>query len=315
MPVPVTVDNYVRAETDKVFAAYSQRAFGTFLHYRELAPLDDQNVQRANRDTLYSVSLFDLDAGPVTFTMPDPGQGFMSLTPFSEDHYTTGSVYGPGEHTFSRDDVGTRYALFALRTFVDPNDPADVARAHALQDAVGVRQAAGGTFTVPDWDQVVRQKLADALSVLGATLADWRGASGVAGEVDPIRHLIISATGWGLNLPRDAIYLNVSPERNDGQTVYRLHVREVPVDGFWSVSVYNTEGYFQSNPQDAYSINNITAQKEADGSVTIQFGGCGDGVPNCLPIMPGWNYTVRLYRPRPEILDDTWTFPEAQPVG
>jgi hypothetical protein len=38
--------------------------------------------------------------------------------------------------------------------------------------------------------------------------------------------------------------------------------------------------------------------------VTVQFGGCDD---------QGWNYMVRLYRPRPEVLDGTWTFPEAQP--
>ena len=53
----------------------------------------------------------------------------------------------------------------------------------------------------------------------------------------------------------------------------------------------------------------ITATPNDDGSVTVHFGGCGDGRPNCLPIMDGWNYVVRLYRPRPEILDGTWNFP------
>jgi hypothetical protein len=314
MPIPVTVDTFVRAESNKVMSAYIPRGFGKLLHYRELAPLDDQHVQRVNRDTLYSTGVFDLDAGPVTFILPDAGKRFMSLTPFSEDHYTTGSVYGAGEHSFTREGVGTRYGMFAVRTFVDPNDPDDLARVHALQDAIAVRQASAGSYKVPDWDQASRQKLADALSVLGATMTDWSGAAGVPGEVDPIRHLIVSATGWGLNLARDAIYLNITPERNDGATIYRLHVRDVPVGGFWSVSVYNAAGYFQTNPQNAYSINDITAHKEADGSVVIQFGGCDDGVPNCLPIMPGWNYTVRLYRPRAEILEGRWTFPEATPV-
>src|SRR4029450_1076289 len=68
------------------------------------------------------------------------------------------------------------------------------------------------------------------------------------------------------------------------------------------------------NQYDAYSLNNVTAKKSADGSVAIQFGGCDGKIPDCLPIMPGWNYTVRLYRPRKEILDGTWTFPEAEPV-
>ena len=68
-------------------------------------------------------------------------------------------------------------------------------------------------------------------------------------------------------------------------------------------------------PQDAYSLNNITAKKDADGSVTVQFGGCDGKAATCLPIFPGWSYMVRLYRPRKEVLNGTWKFPEAQPAG
>jgi hypothetical protein len=53
----------------------------------------------------------------------------------------------------------------------------------------------------------------------------------------------------------------------------------------------------------------------ADGSVAIQFGCCDGKVANCLPIVPGWNYWVRLYRPRPEILNGSWKSPEALPVN
>jgi hypothetical protein len=41
-----------------------------------------------------------------------------------------------------------------------------------------------------------------------------------------------------------------------------------------------------------------TARPNADGSVTVQFGGCTKDTLNCLPTFPGWNYVVRLYRPR-----------------
>ena len=61
--------------------------------------------------------------------------------------------------------------------------------------------------------------------------------------------------------------------------------------------------------------SNITAKKEADGSVDIQFGGCDGEIPNCLPIVNGWNYTVRMYRSRAEILSGKWKFPEAQPAS
>jgi hypothetical protein len=85
-----------------------------------------------------------------------------------------------------------------------------------------------------------------------------------------------------------------------------------PVDGFWSISVYDTNGRYRKNEHDAYTINNLTAHRSTDGSVTVQLGGCDDTTANCLPIFPGWNYMVRLYRPRTEILNGTFTFPEAQ---
>src|SRR6185369_17172898 len=119
---------------------------------------------------------------------------------------------------------------------------------------------------------------------------------------------------WGGNPEKEAIYLNVTPPKNDGVTAYRLSVKDVPVDGFWSISVYNAEGYFQPNKENAYTLNNLTAHQESDGSVIVQFGGCDGKNWNCLPIMQGWNYMVRLYRPRQEILSGQWTFPVAQPV-
>jgi GAF domain-containing protein len=106
----------------------------------------------------------------------------------------------------------------------------------------------------------------------------------------------------------------VVPAENDGQTVHRLAVRDAPVDGFWSISVYNARGFFEKNALDSYSLNNLTAKRNKDGSVTVQFGGCSAQSVNCLVTPPGWNYVVRQYRPRRQILDGTWHFPEATPV-
>jgi hypothetical protein len=145
-------------------------------------------------------------------------------------------------------------------------------------------------------------------------MPNLRRTFGTRAQVDPVRHLTGTAMGWGGNNEKDATYLNVTPKMNDGKTVYTLTVEDVPVDAFWSISVYDAEGYFQKNEHNAYNLNNLTAKKTDDGSIVIQFGGCDGTTPNCLPITPGWNYLVRLYRPRKEILDDTGKFPEAQPV-
>jgi hypothetical protein len=281
-----------------------------------VTPIDDQKVIRANRDTLYSVAVFDLDAGPVTITLPDAGKRFLSMQVYDEDQYTSPAIYEPGSQTFTRDQIGTRYVMMAVRILVDPNDPKDLAQAHALQDAVEVEQPGGpGKFEVPNWDPVSQKKIRDALLVLATTVTDTSKAFGTKDEVDPVQRLIGAASAWGANPPKDATYLNFVPGKNDGRTIYRLTVKDVPVDGFWSISLYNSEGYYEPNDLNAYSLNNITATKTDDGSVEVQFGGCDGKIANCLPIMDGWNYMVRLYRPRAEILDGTWTFPEAQPVN
>ncbi|WP_309765554.1 MULTISPECIES: DUF1214 domain-containing protein [unclassified Caballeronia] len=92
--------------------------------------------------------------------------------------------------------------------------------------------------------------------------------------------------------------------------MYSLKLKDVPVDGFWSISIYD-----EKNAYNAYSLNSVTAKPDSDGGITVRFGGCDGRVPNCLPTMDGWNYMVRLYRPRASILDGTWTFPAAVVAG
>lgn len=314
MTLHVSPDNFVRAESDVYFSnIVKDGSLGVLHHFRELSPVDKQLVIRQNRDTLYSVGVFDLDAGPVSITLPDSAERFMSLQIITEDHYVPAVVYAPAELTITRADAGTRYIAAAFRTLVDPDDVADVAAVGALQDAITVSQPGGpGDFVVPDWDPVSQKTVRDALIALSTTVPDSLRTFGPESEVDPVRHLIGTAYAWGGNPERDAFYLSVVPPDNDGATAHRLIVKDVPVDGFWSITVYDKRGYFTPNPQNAYSVNNITAVRESDGSTIVGFG--GEQGPNLLPITEGWNYIVRLYRPRPEILDGTWSFPVAQPV-
>lgn len=314
--IPVGVDNFARAESDLYLGKMvATGSLGRFVHSREAVPIDAQNVVRMNRDTLYSSAVFDLDAGPVTIALPEAEGRFMSMAVINEDHYVPIVTYGAGRRTLTKEAVGTRYVFVAVRTFFDPTNRQDLKKVHGLQDAITVEQAKVGEFVVPKWDPASQAKVREALEVLGSTIPDYNQSFGPKGKVNPIHHLIGTATGWGGNPAKDAIYLGGVMPANDGKTVYRLMVGDVPVKSFWSVSVYNADGYFQQNLYDAYSLNNLTAQKSADGSIVIQFGGCDGKIANCLPTTPGWNYTVRLYQPSDEILSGQWRFPTPQPVA
>ena len=159
--VLVSADNFNRAESDMYFARFCRGEVGVLRAQREPATAESQKVVRDNPNVLGSVGVFDLDAGPVTITMPDPGERFMSLMVTNEDHYTS-TDYQPGEHVLTREEIGTRYVFVAIRTLVAPNDPDDVTAVHALQDAVGVEQPGGpGTFEVPEWDTDSQSRVRD----------------------------------------------------------------------------------------------------------------------------------------------------------
>ncbi len=314
--VPVDIFNYVRAETDLQFKGYAEKfkAFGKFAHGRKHYPIDNQVTHSGNRDTIYSFGVFDLST-PLAVTLPDSGDRYMSLMLISEDHDIYPAMYQAGTYGFSQEVIGTRYIMLGIRTFANPDDPEDMKKAHALQDAVKVSQPDPGRLELPDWDEKQVMKLREAANVLGSSVPDSSRFFGVRDERSYLDNVMGVAVGWGGLQRRDALYIPVTPEKNDGKTPYVLTVpRDVPVDGFWSVTVYDKDRFMVKNDMNRYSFNNVTAKKNEDGSITIHFGG-DPGQPNYLPIPEDWQYIVRLYRPRKEILDGSWKFPEAREVN
>jgi len=310
--IPVTVDTFVRAETDRCFKQrYEQGAFGKFHHERGPVAVDKQLVIRMNRDTPYSTGVFDLTQ-PLTIVKPDTKGRFQSILVFNQDHYIQRVIYEPGTYTFTKEEMGSRYIQVTVRTLVNPNDPADIEEMRKAQDAVQVIQSDPGRFEVPNWDQKSLAELRKAILTMTPWVPDSRRMFGAKADVDEVRHFIGTAGGIFGNAEKDAIYMVEVPQKNDGKTPFSLTVKDVPVDAFWSITVYNKNGFYEP-PANAISVNSYTAKRNGDGTITVNFGGDRNAI-NYLRIMPGWNYLVRLYRPRPEVLDGTWTFPKAVPL-
>jgi len=310
--IAVNVDNFARAETDRMFTEFVRRARGVnrFAHNREPTPLDHQPVIRMNRDTLYSVAVVDLADG-ATLTVPDGGDRYVSVMLVNEDHYINRIVHEPGEHPLTVDELDTRYVAVAARILVDPADPDDVATVAALQDQLGLAAASAEPLTAPAYDTDSLDATRAALLRLAKGIQGFTSAFGARHAVDPVRHLIGTAAGWGGLPEHEATYVNVDPGLPNGR--YRIRVTDVPVDGFWSISCYDRDGYFPTTGGPV-SVNDVTATPDPDGAITVHFGDWGDDVPNRIAIADGWNYLVRLYRPRAPILDGSWTFPAVEPA-
>lgn len=305
--IPVNVVNFTRAETDLMFSRLATgRSLGEWNHTYELKPLDDQPIIRQNRDTLYSSVALDVRDG-VTVTLPDAGERYISVWVINQDHFGPLILRDAGEHFLTRDAIGSDYAVLIARILVDPSDAKDVAEVNVLQDALGVVGGGTGEFPFPDYDEHSQTETREAILTLARGVSKYDHSFGTAAEVDPIMHLLGTASGWG-GLPEyEATYISVNESLPVAE--YQLTLKDVPVDAFWSVSLYNAAGYFEENDLGVNSINSLTAVKDADGGVTIRFGEHLEGAANALTIMPGWNYVLRLYRPRPEVLDGTWAAP------
>ena len=312
--VPITVDNFVRAATDVEFKKYISLAGGVnrFFHFREPTPVENQPTIAMNRDTLYSAIIVDISEGAL-LTLPDVGDRYLSTMVVNQDHYINEVFQGGGSYVLNMETFDTPFVGVFMRTLVDASDPQDVAEVNAFQDAMSVEAKSSKPFIPPNYDEDAIQDFISTLIPISPFAPDASRTFGSKEEVDGFRHVLGTAGGWGGLPETEAFYENVNPQLPVGE--YKIEVpADVPVEAFWSVSIYNAASFFEPNERNAYNINSVSGARNNDGSMTVHLGGCDDDRINCLPLMDGWNYALRLYKPQQAVLDKTWTPPTPQPV-
>lgn len=136
----------------------------------------------------------------------------------------------------------------------------------------------------------------------------------------------IAYRGLGQNTPEEALYMNAlqgaDNQRLNGAKNYTITFTKgnlKPVDGFWSITMYNAENFFQDNPINRYAIGNRTPDLkfDPDGSITVYVQNTapdGDKKANWLPAPDGdFRLSMRLYVPKPEVLSGKWVPPAITP--
>jgi hypothetical protein len=312
----VTDENYGRAESEVIFAGYVQQiaaatgtnGSGEWLHLREGADPKDRKIMRINFDTLYSSVTVDLTEDAV-LTMPETNGRYQSAWLITDEHYNPMAFVEPGTYTLTQENVGSRYVMIAMRTQVNVADPADLAIVHEIQDQLRLEQKDKGAF-VPsaNWDMeevlAMRAKYQEIGKAEGITSEQMFGKKG---EVPLKEHNVGTAMGWGGLTAERAVYPGIYAESVEPQT---LTLKDVPAGAFWSITIYDAEGYPQG---DVYNINSAFAVPEDDGSFIIRFGG-DKGAVNYMDIYEGWNLALRIYEPTEAYFNGEWVMPELELV-
>jgi hypothetical protein len=136
-----------------------------------------------------------------------------------------------------------------------------------------------------------------------------------------LKRAIIAKVGLGANLPEDAIYpLNLGDKDGkplDGANNYAIHFDKSeipPAEAFWSITVYDPQGFPVSNSLDRFAVSSWMPFKyNDDGSLDLYFQNESPGKDkeaNWLPAPKGpFNLTMRLYAPKSEALTGKWNPP------
>jgi len=229
-------------------------------------------------------------------------------------------------------DAPTFFARFAKLLKDNPPGPLDYPMVHRLQ-RVGFK--VGQRFDMNSAQLTIKQTFERAtavgrslVAILGKKAAGEGGkgwiysTSGGAYGVDYKWRAAIAYALLGENLPQDAVYPSLSVDSEgkplEGNSKYVLHFDKgklPPVEAFWSVTAYDTQGYFIPNMLKRQAIGDRDKiQINQDGSLDLYVQSDSPGrerESNWLPVAKSpFTLLMRLYSPKNEVLDRTWTPPE-----
>ena len=307
-----------------------------------LVKAGEDKVVRMNNDTFYKMAFVDLEEGPVVLTSTTSSDDrFSSFQLMDDRNLNYRNVIRPrGEYTLYQGEkpekirgeaieVPSRLSVVIVRVEVKSKDDAkDVGAAKEIFEGIGIEGPKIAEFPALDllsgFDEEVQQEANRRLDETFQQTPFRQTVAGPGDVPDKVSYLRFAAGtrgGWGgpvtSHSSYETIFFGADGEKLDGSRgTYTVTTQEPPVDAFWSLTVYDTErgGYLHPNKDDRYHINNTSAVKNEDGTVTFLFKqSCGADDRNCLEVPPReFDIVARCYLPHAEIRSGEWTLPRIE---
>lgn len=320
--VPVTKKTFSFATLDvSMQNEVKLGATNTFYHHRKPMELNKQPAVLMNRDTLYSFAIIDASHG-ATISVPKGDGRYISIQIMQHDHVTDHVYYGGGEYRIDPKTV-TSFVVVNIRTQVNPNDPADIAKANAIQDQYKVTFPAGYTprkFKVIDWNKDELKKLQEYY----VKIADARGVSkteGARGTIPQQEINVGAAVATGL-LPDEHAWYSFKTYKVKKDVCYSatypIPGMSDPKLGFYSMTIYGDDLYLHTEEGSSLSNHEIVLDKGGK-TFTLHFGSpqtCGKDAANLL-IAPtdNWTLAFRVYMPEKSVQNNEYRLPDPTPVA
>ena len=297
-------------------------------------------VRRYNAPTSWVWIIGRIEASVATYDKVHAFQAGLKITPLSAWGSEPPEVTGTVDPTVDNETEPLRQ-VFAMDASTFFGYASELLHQHAphFQDYPVLDRLArigfnvADTFDVGQADPVVQSALASAVGAaqklitdkqtdLGWTVNGWRMMTENIGNygTDYLMRACVELIGLGANLPEDAIYPLLYTDADDkpftGENRYTWHMQSgelPPVNAFWSLTLYDAEGFQVANELNRFAIGDRdTLAFNDDGSldIQIQHDKPDQGTSNWLPTPAGgFNLCARLYYPKPEALNGTWKPP------
>lgn len=294
--IPVTLDNYVQAETDWNFAGQQAQAEINSWTHNDAVTMETQTIIRSNADVVYSLALVDVSEG-VTFSIPKRENGALQLIHYiDENHLTHGVVYaGQSVHVTPGDLTGGEYVYILARTKIsDDLEETKAAQRSMVIDAKAARPYISKGFNAEEVE-AFRNGLINEVTSGQATPDGSRGFGATLADVDISDYRYGAALGWGGLPPQHAQYTAFVLGQGSDASCQTITIPKPRLDyengGFFSLTTYNAESWIGS---DNFHIGHDRMKDNGDGTLTIDFN-CD--TPHSVTVSDGWNGTFRLYKP------------------